>query len=336
MPKPLIIMQNIGCYRSRALMLRLGVIGAGYLGRHHARIYCSLGQETGAVELAAVCDTDPERAREVAETYGTRHFTDYRDMVRLVDAVSIVTPTGSHRDLAVACLQAGKDILLEKPICSTMEEAEEVCALAAQRGLILQAGHVERFNPAAQKALALVKRPVFIEAQRTSPFPERSLDVDVTLDMMIHDIDLALCAFGCPDVRGIKAAGARIVTRNLDTAQAWVDFENGCSAYLSASRVAAEKRRVMEFVEEGRVVKADLLVKQVTVKTKDAGEEMEYGPDASGGPGGGPRGPEPLKEELIDFLRCVKTRTAPRVSPLEARRALELALRISEIIRSSI
>ncbi|MDA8171977.1 MAG: Gfo/Idh/MocA family oxidoreductase [Nitrospiraceae bacterium] len=304
-------------------MLRFGVIGAGYLGRHHARVYCALGQEMGGLELAAVCDTDPERAREVAETYGAKFFADYRQMLPIVDAVSIVTPTASHHEVAMGCLQAGKDVLIEKPICATMAEAEEISALAEEKGLILQAGHIERFNPAARKALSLVDRPLFIEAQRTSPFPERSLDVDVTLDMMIHDIDLALAAFGCPQVKDIKAAGARIITRNLDTAQAWVDFENGCSAFFSASRVAAEKRRVMEFVENGRFVKADLLAKQVTLKTRDAEERIEAGPA------------EPLKEELMDFVRCVRTRMAPRVSPLEARRALELALKISAIIRSA-
>ncbi|MDA8387603.1 MAG: Gfo/Idh/MocA family oxidoreductase [Nitrospiraceae bacterium] len=305
----------------RAQTLRFGVIGAGYLGRHHARIYSALAQET-QLELAAVCDMDAARAREVAETYGTGFFTDYRQILPMVDAVSIVTPTASHYEVAMGCLRAGKDVLLEKPICATMREAGEVLELAREKGLILQAGHVERYNPAAGKALSMVERPLFIEAQRTSPFPERSLDVDVTLDMMIHDIDLALNALGCPEVRDIKAAGARIITPNLDTAQAWVDFENDCSAFFSVSRVAAEKKRVIEFIERGRVVKADLLAGKVALKTRDFEGEVETGPA------------EPLREELADFARCVKTRTAPRVSPLEARRALELALRISEIIRS--
>ena len=304
-------------------MLRLGVIGAGYLGRHHARIYCALAQEASGLELSAVCDTDAARAREVGETYGSRFFTDYREILPLVDAVSIVTPTASHYEVAMGCLRAGKDVLVEKPVCASMGQAREVSELAMEKGLIFQAGHVERFNPAAVRALSLAEKPLFIEAQRISPFPERSLDVDVTLDVMIHDIDLALSALGCPGVKDIKAAGARILTPNVDTAQAWVDFENGCSAFFSASRVAAEKRRVMEFLEKGRVIKADLLARKVALKTKDFEDEVETGPA------------EPLKDELADFARCVRTRTAPRVSPSEALQALDLALRISEIIRSA-
>ena len=302
--------------------LKFGVIGAGYLGRHHARIYRALAGEAGGIELAAVCDTDAGRAREVAGTYGARVFTDYREVLPLVDAVSIVTPTSAHHEIAMACLMAGKDILVEKPVCQDMAQAREIAGLAREKGLILQAGHIERFNPAAAKALQMVEGPLFIEAHRESPFPERSHDVDVTLDVMIHDIDLVLSAFGCPAVRDVKAAGARIITQNIDIAQAWVDFENGSSAYFSASRVAAGKRRLMQFVGKDKVIKADLLGRKVSFKTRDVEDEVEAGSE------------EPLKEELADFARCVKERTAPRVSPSGALSALELALRISQVIRS--
>ena len=304
-------------------MLKLGVIGAGHLGRHHARIYCALAQETGEVELTVVCDADFERAKEVAETYGARPCSDYREILQMVDAVSIVTPTVSHYGIAADCLKAGKDILLEKPVCATLEEARKLTALAGQKRLILQAGHIERFNPVADKVLPLLGRPVFIEAERISPFPERSLDVDVTLDVMIHDIDFVLHVFGCPEVDEIRAAGASIVTGRLDTAKAWVDFDNGCSAFFNASRIAAEKRRTIKFLEEGKIVEADFLSKRVTIKTSGGEEIMDASPA------------EPLKEELKDFIRCVKTRTAPRVSPREAECALELALKISETIRSA-
>ncbi len=304
-------------------MLRTAVIGAGYLGRHHARVYCQLAQDTGGVELAVVCDSDIGRAREVAETYGARPCADYREILGIVDAVSIVTPTISHFGIAADCLMAGKDILLEKPVCATLDEARKLSALAAEKGLILQAGHIERFNPAAEKVLPLLNRPVFIEAERISPFPERSLDVDVTLDVMIHDIDFALHVFGCPGTREIRAAGASIVTSKLDTAKAWVDFDNGCSAFFNASRIAAEKRRTMKFIEEGKLIEADFFSKRVTIRTSGHEEHMDAGPA------------EPLKEELKDFIRCVKNRTAPRVSPREAECALELALKISETIRSA-
>ena len=243
-------------------MLRVGVIGAGFLGRHHARIYRELASETGGLELAAVCDMDAERAREVAAACGARHFTDYRELLPLVDAVSIVTPTGSHHQVAMAFLDAGKDVLIEKPICASMEEAGEVCGLAAEKGLILQAGHIERFNPAARKALDLAGSPGIYRGTEDCSFPDRFLDVDVTLDMMIHDIDLALNAFGCPEVKEIKASGACLATSNIDIARAWVDFDNGCSAYFSASRVAKEKRRVVEFSGHGRLVKASPACKE--------------------------------------------------------------------------
>ncbi len=306
-------------------MIKAAVIGTGHLGRHHARLYSLLAQEACGVELAAVCDTDMGRAREVAEAYGARPFTDYREALGLVDAVSIVTPTVSHYAIAAECLAAGKDILLEKPVCATLEEARKLTALASGKGLILQAGHIERFNPAAEKALPLLDRPFFIEAERISPFPERSLDVDVTLDVMIHDLDFALHVLGCPAVKEARAAGASIVTPGkLDTVRAWVDFEDGRSAFFSASRIAAEKRRTMRFfMGEGKIVEADFLLKKVIVKTAGSEENM----DACTA--------EPLKEEIRDFIRCVKTRTAPRVSPREAECALDLALKISTTVRSA-
>ncbi len=304
-------------------MIRAAVIGAGYLGRHHARIYGALARETGGVELSVVCDTDIARAREVAETYGARPCTDYMEALALVDAVSIVTPTVSHYAIAADCLTAGKDVLLEKPVCSTLAEAQKLSALSGARGLILQVGHIERFNPVAEKALPLLGRPVFIEAERISPFPERSLDVDVTLDVMIHDIDFALHVFGCPEVKEIRAAGAGIVTGKLDTVKAWVDFADGRSAFFSASRVAAEKRRTMKFIEEGKIVEADFLSKRVSIKAAGHEEHLDAGTA------------EPLKEEIRDFLRCVKARTVPRVTPREAECALDLALKISNIARSA-
>ena len=304
-------------------MIKAAVIGAGYLGCHHARVYSLLARETGEVELAAVCDTDIGRAREVAETYGARACSDYREVLGLVDAVSIVTPTVSHYEIAADCLMAGKDILLEKPVCATLAQARKLGALAAEKGLILQAGHIERFNPVAEKVLSLLGKPVFIEAERISPFPERSLDVDVTLDVMIHDLDFALHVFGCPEVKEIRAAGASIVTGKLDTVKAWVDFEGGRSAFFSASRIAAEKRRTMKFIEEGKLVEADFLLKRVTIKTAGNEEHIDAG------------AAEPLKEEIKDFIRCVTTRTAPRVSPREAEFALGLALKISDTVRSS-
>ncbi|MDA8169599.1 MAG: Gfo/Idh/MocA family oxidoreductase [Nitrospiraceae bacterium] len=297
----------------------IGVIGAGYLGRHHARVYATLD----GARLAGVADLDRESAEEVASTYGARAYTDFREMLGSVDAVSIVTPTETHYDIAMECLKNGKDVLLEKPMCYSVEEADALIREAQARKLILQVGHVERFNPAAIEALSHLDSPSFIEAERVSPFPARSTDVDVTLDIMIHDIDIALHVFGCPEASVIRAAGSCIVTEKLDTVKAWVDFENGCSAFFSASRIAAEKRRVMKFMEKNRFVKVDFLAKKVTVKTSAGQEDIE------------PAASEPLKEELADFIRCIRGRGGPRVSPREARQALALALKISQTVRST-
>ncbi|MDA8155676.1 MAG: Gfo/Idh/MocA family oxidoreductase [Actinomycetota bacterium] len=298
-------------------MLKVAVIGAGYLGRHHARIYSTME----GVELAAIADTDEARAREVAAAYGGRACRDYRDILGLVNAVSIVTPTVTHYQIAADCFALNKDVLLEKPICLDLHEADRLVKMAAEKMLILQAGHVERFNPVLEEAYQRLGQTTFIEAERVSPFPARSTDVDVTLDMMIHDIDIVLHTFGCPDVKSVKAAGASILTDKLDTVKAWVDFTSGHSAFFSASRVCAHKKRVMKFVEKNRIFTADFMSKKLFLKTP--GGDFEFESPAT----------EPLKEELADFIKCVGGRTAPRVSPKEARGALDLALRISDAAR---
>lgn len=298
-------------------MLKVAVIGAGYLGKHHARIYSTMD----GVELVAIADTDEARASEVAAAYGGRVFRDYRDILGLVDAVSIVTPTVTHYQIAMDCFKHGKDVLLEKPICLDLREADRLLEMAAERGLILQAGHVERFNPVFEDASQRLGETAFIEAERVSPFTARSTDVDVTLDMMIHDIDIALHVFGCPEVKSVKAAGASILTDKLDSVKAWVDFNNGRSAFFSASRVCAHKKRAMKFIEKNRIFMADFLSKKLLLKTPSGDSEFEA------------PAREPLKEELADFVRCVTGRAAPRVSPKEARGALDLALKISDAAR---
>lgn len=301
-------------------MLKVGVIGAGYLGRLHAKVYSSLE----GVELCAVADIDRARAEEAAGVFGGEVFSDYRQMLSLVDAVSVVTPTDTHFEIAKECLGVGKDILLEKPMCSTVGQADELIERVRKTGRILQVGHIERYNPAAVRVFSLLNAPLFIEAERVSPFLERAAGVDVTVDLMIHDIDIALCALGFPEVAELRAVGASVVSKNLDAARAWVYFKNGTSVFLAAGRVSDEKRRRMRFFERGRIIELDFMARRIIIKTPGGEEVIEAGDK------------EPLREELADFARSVRERTTPRVSPREARDALELALNISQMARSGL
>jgi predicted dehydrogenase len=298
-------------------MVRVAVIGTGYLGRLHARVYSELEE----AQLAAVVDVDRARADDIAAAHGSRAYTDFREVLPFVDAVSVVTPTETHYGIAMECLRAGKDILVEKPIASTVREADSLIDEAARRGLCLQVGHIERFNPATDELLPLFESPRFVEAERVSPFLGRAMDVDVTLDLMIHDIDIALSLFGCPKVSGVRAVGASVITDRLDYVKAWVDFEGGRTAFFTAARVSAEKRRIMRVFEAGRFVEIDFMNRKLIVKGRNGELDIEAGDR------------EPLKEELRDFIRCVSEKRSPKVKPLEARDALDLALKISEEAR---
>jgi len=299
-------------------MKKIAVIGAGYLGRHHARIYSGL---EGA-RLVAVVDIDRKRAEEAAFASNSRPFTNFREVLPLVDAVSIVTPTETHAEIALQCLKKGKDVLIEKPMTGTLAEADLVIKEAEERGLILQVGHIERFNPAAEELFSVLDGPVFIESERVSPYLGRAIDVDITLDLMIHDIDIALAILGWPAPVAIKAIGASLITNRLDYAKAWVEFSNGTSALFTASRVAAGKRRTLSVLEKERFVEVDFITRKLAAKGP-SGEHTFEADDR-----------EPLKEELKSFLACITERSAPRVKAREAREALALALAISETARN--
>ncbi len=298
-------------------MIKIAVIGVGYLGRHHARIFSSL---EGA-ELYGIADPDPGRASEAAQATGAKPCSDFREFLPLVDAVSVVTPTETHHGIALECLRAGKSVFLEKPITSTVQQADSLIEEAAKRGLVLQVGHIERFNPAAEEFARIAARPGFIEAERVSPFQGRGTDVDITLDLMIHDIDIALSLFGSPAVSRIKAAGSSVLTETLDYVKAWVDFEGGQSAVFTAGRVSPEKRRIMRAIGDEKYIEVDFMNRKLLERSRRGEREFQAG-DA-----------EPLREELKDFIGCIKAGRAPRVKPVEARAALELALKISEEAR---
>jgi predicted dehydrogenase len=302
------------------LALKVGVIGVGYLGRHHARIY----SEMADADLVAVVDTDEKRAGTFAEKYSCAAYSDFREILPHVDALSIVTPTLSHYFIALECLKAGKDILVEKPITGTVREADELIVESAKRGCILQVGHLERYNPAVTHAFEVIREPGFVESERLSPFLGRGTDVDVTVDLMIHDIDIILGLVSAP-VREMKAVGARVITDKIDFAKAWLEFDNGCTAVLTASRVSPEKQRTLKIFQKDCCLSIDYQRCEIRRHQRTIEGMLSDSIRLDN--------KEPLREELEDFVCCVKERRRPRVSGIEGKEALKLVLDITEMIR---
>jgi len=306
------------------MSIRAAVIGVGYLGRHHARIYSSLE----GVELVGVVDASKEARDSIAGEYETHAYADYHDVLDKADVLSIVTPTVTHCDIALDCLRAGKDILLEKPVTATVEEADRLIAEAESSGRILQIGHLERYNPAVVAMGKMVSSPFLIEAERVSPFLGRATDVDTTLDLMIHDIDIVTSLLGGADIAGIRASGSLFVSGNVDIAKAWLEFEGGAVAILTASRVANDKMRLLRVYQGSECLELDYQAMKILRKYPEGGmmgvEEMPIG------------NKEPLREEIGDFIACVRERRRPMVSAVEGRNALDIALRISDMIRKAV
>jgi predicted dehydrogenase len=299
--------------------VRIGVIGVGYLGRHHARIY----SELKGAQLMAVADAEEGKAAEIANLYGCRSFSNYRDLFALCDAVSIVTPTTTHYEIAMDCLTAGKDVLIEKPITEGLGEGEDLIEEAAKRSLILQVGHLERYNPGIIAASGMIGEPWFVESERLSPFLGRGTDVDVTLDLMIHDVDIVMSIVQSK-LTDIRAVGESVLTEKIDLAKVWLEFENGCKAMITASRLSPEKqRRLMVFQKDSFV--------SVDYQNHEVRRYFKNGPDMSVDTVR-PEKKEPLKEELKDFIRCVATRSRPKVSGREALDALQVILKINEMV----
>lgn len=299
--------------------IRTAVIGAGHLGRFHAEKYARLAD----AELKAVVDVDLQAARTLAGRCGTQAAADYHEILREVDAVSIVTPAAAHPRIARDCLLAGLDVLVEKPITPTLEQAEELIALAAARGRILQVGHLERFNPLMPALKREVQTPMFIECHRIASFKPRGTDVDVLLDLMIHDVDLALDLVG-RDVVRLEAAGAPVMSDLVDIANARLHFDGGCIANITASRVSVKSERKLRVFGRDTYISADLQGGQLAVFRRVA--------DAYGAPQITRRDErfdgDPLYQEIESFLRCVRTREAPAVDGAQARRALAVTLDI--------
>jgi predicted dehydrogenase len=309
-------------------MLRVGVIGVGYLGRLHAQKISSFDD----VVLVGVCDTDPERGKAVAEEFGTSFRTDPRKLLREVDAVSIAVPTIAHFRVAMEAIRAGVHVLLEKPIAATVREGRGLVREAAARRLVFQIGHLERFNPAVLSAASVLKGPKFVECHRLGMFGGRGTDVDVVLDLMIHDIDLILSFVRSPVTR-IHAVGVPVISPNIDIANARLSFANGCVANVTASRVSVRKQRKIRIFQEDAYVSMDFVEHNIQIYRRIFPQGKEGTPEITGELLETEKG-DALRDEIRSFLDCARTGAAPRVSGADGLAALEVAFRILRKMKS--
>jgi len=299
--------------------IRVGVIGAGRLGSIHARIYAELPN----VKLVGVCDILTERSQAIADAHGARAFQDPRELLPLVDAVSVASPTNTHAGIARHAICHGRHVLIEKPITDNLRQARQLIRLANRHNVILQVGHVERFNSAFMATKKLTNHPRFIECHRLSPFPHRSLDIGVVFDLMIHDIDIVLGLVRSP-VRRIDAVGVSVLTPFEDIANVRLTFKNGCIANLTASRISEEPMRKIRIFLRDAYISLDYQAQEAFCYKKDktaiTKTAIPIGKE------------EPLKAEIEDFIACIQHNRKPVVSGLEAYQALKLATQIRNII----
>jgi len=304
--------------------LKIAVVGVGHLGRHHARILKSLP----GVTLVAVVDRNRSRAEEIAAATGARALTDYRELFGEVDAVTIAVPTELHAEIGIAFLSAGVPALIEKPLARSLAEADALIAAAAGAGVTLAVGHTERFNPAVAAARPLLLDPRFIEVHRLGTFPERSLDIDVVFDLMIHDLDVVL-SLVASDVESIESVGVPVLTGRVDIANVRLRFENGCIANLTASRISRDRVRKIRFFQPSAYLSIDYAAQKIELWRLVTGNGPK--PSIEGGDVE-VANEEPLKRELADFVDAILSRREPLVTGAEGRRALALAQQITDKI----
>jgi predicted dehydrogenase len=308
--------------------LRAAVIGVGYLGRFHAEKYAA---HAGA-ELVGVADIDPDRARAVAGELGVEALSDYRALLGRIDCATVAVPTQQHHAVTTTLLHAGVDVLVEKPLTATVEEGKSLVELAARAGRVLQVGHLERFNPAVRALEGIVAEPRFIECHRLAPFTERGTDVDVVLDLMIHDLDVIL-SMTRSVVRSVEAVGVPVLTPSADIANARIRFANGCIANLTASRVSLKRERKLRIFQPDAYLSVDYGKRHVLICRREPDEngqpslrlEEREVPDQ-----------DPLEAEIDAFLRAVRDREMPPVSGWDGLRALEVAHVIRESVETEV
>lgn len=321
---------------TNAAPISVAVVGVGAFGRNHARVYRQLAKDGEPVRLVGVVDEDPARADAIAKEFNCRAFGSIEQLIRThreVQAVSVVVPTVQHLATARVLMEAGIDVLIEKPLTSTLAEADQLIALAKSSGRIAQVGHLERFNPAVRATIPLLTRPMFFEVHRLSVFSPRSLDIDVVLDLMIHDLDAVLSFVNSP-VKEIRAAGLPILSDKVDIANARVEFESGCVANFTASRVSTERVRKLRFFQPRQYISIDYGRQDVLVFTVG---------DGQGAPSANPEikvfkpevvSEEPLHAEIRSFLHSLRTREQPVVTLQDGHVALAVALEVLAQIES--
>ena len=302
--------------------IRAGVVGVGSIGKNHARIYSGLP----GVEFSAIHDTNRETGTAISAQYGVKAVSDLSEFAELIDVATVSTPTPDHHETGKFLLHQGKHLLIEKPITETPEQAQELVKLAKERSLILQIGHVERFNPVLGALEQRLTRPRFIESHRLSPYPFRSVEIGVVLDLMIHDLEIILHLVRSP-VKSIDAVGVPVLSKGEDIANARIRFQNGCVANVTASRISPEKMRKIRVFQEDAYLSLDYqnqsaeMFRLVNGKITRGVVEIEKD--------------EPLKRELQSFVECSRRGVQPVVSGSEAAAALELAIEITEITKSA-
>lgn len=302
--------------------VRMAVIGVGHLGSFHTKVYSRLDN----VKLAGVCDCNLERAIEIGKKYKAASYSDYEDLFDKVDAASIAVPTSLHYNIAKDFLNHNIHVLIEKPVTKTLSEADELIEIARERHLILQVGHIERFNSAVLAIEPYLKKPKFVECQRLGPFHKRVKDVGVVLDLMIHDIDIVLGLIK-QDVVNIEAVGLSTISDFEDVANVRLTFEDGTIADITASRVTKDVVRKMRIFQEDSYLSLDYVTQDTAIFKKTEGKILKERIKI--------KKKEPLKKELKSFVECVRTGKRPLVSGVEGRRALQVALAIIEKIAPS-
>lgn len=301
--------------------LRIGVAGVGAIGQNHARVLSEIPQ----AQLTAILDADTERASEIAQRYGAQVAPDMEAFLDMVDAATVATPTVSHADIGKRLIDAGKHLLIEKPITTSVEDARLLVDRAHERGCILQVGHIERFNPVMARLEAQLTSPRFIEVHRLSPFPQRSMDIGVVLDVMIHDLEILLHLVKAP-LKKVEAVGVPVLTHREDIANARLVFTNGCVANVTASRVSPEKLRKIRVFQEDCYLSLDYQAQEGKLYRKQGleitAEPVQVEKD------------EPLKLELASFVDCALRGAAPKVSGQQGAEALDIALEITRLIEA--
>ena len=307
--------------------LNVGVIGVGHLGQHHARLYAHFPD----TQLIGIVDLDRDRAKAIARQYNIPVFPNVQALLGEVDAISVAVPTAAHRNVVQRCLEAGVHVLVEKPLASTIDEARDLVDCASQRGVILQVGHIERFNPVMDVIRPFVQSPVFIECHRLAPYQVRGTDVDVVLDLMIHDLDLIL-SLNVGETKYVEGVGVKMQSSQVDCANARMTFSSGCFVSLTASRLSTSRLRTMHLFQSDLSLSVDFQSRHGLVyrRTDSSGGESAVIKETIQG-----TDEEPLKRELRAFVRSIQSGVSHGVSGEQGLHALELASAINESIRTA-